>query len=512
MVRAPCCEKMGLKKGPWTPKEDQILVNYIQLHGHCNWRALPKQAGLLRCGKSCRLRWTNYLRPDIKRGNFTREEEDTIINLHDLPGNKENELEITIDHEWETIQTICDFLESFYQITTLLSGSKYLTSNLYLANVVAIDKLLCDAHNDHCEGLSPSLRPTQKFSVRAFTDSSPAVAAPKHRFDAGGSETRFAGQIREFTSQDFIHPKMDKRVDDHLRYGYVAGKKALEGAGLGVDELSKVASSLVSELFTSGFQFIDKDRIGVLIGSGMGGVSVASDGIRNLFVKGFRKISPFFVTSTIPNTTSALLAIDHGFKLQSFAEAPIVPIVIGGLAASKVLSQRNDDPQTASRPWDKDRDGFVIGEGAGVLVALHSLNAKCDGKLGTCDAKGALIIAEYLGGAVNFDAYDITNPRPDGVVLSACIKKCLEDAGVSPEESMIGHCLGAAGALEAIATVKAITTGWIHPTINQFNLDPSIEFDTAANEKQQHEVNVAISNSFGIGGQNSVVAFSAFKP
>ncbi|XP_039061570.1 transcription factor MYB4-like [Hibiscus syriacus] len=88
MVRAPCCEKMGLKKGPWTPKEDQILVNYIQLHGHCNWRALPKQAGLLRCGKSCRLRWTNYLRPDIKRGNFTREEEDTIINLHDLPGNK----------------------------------------------------------------------------------------------------------------------------------------------------------------------------------------------------------------------------------------------------------------------------------------------------------------------------------------------------------------------------------------------------------------------------------------
>ncbi|KAL0352873.1 UNVERIFIED_CONTAM: 3-oxoacyl-[acyl-carrier-protein] synthase I, chloroplastic [Sesamum angustifolium] len=126
--------------------------------------------------------------------------------------------------------------------------------------------------------------------------------------------------------------------------------------------------------------------------------------------------------------------------------------------------------------------------------------------------RDAPIIAEYLGGAVNCDAYHMTDPRADGLGVSSCIQSALEDAGVSPEESMIGHCLGAAGGLEAIATVKGITTGWLHPTINQFNPEPSVEFDTVANKKQQHEVNVAISNSFGFGGHNSVVAFSAFKP
>ncbi|KAK8989473.1 hypothetical protein V6N11_063897 [Hibiscus sabdariffa] len=435
--------------------------------------------------------------------------------------------------------------------------------------------------------------PTRKFPIMAFTDSSPLVAAPKRekdpkkrvvvtgmglvsslgndvgayydrllagksgvgnidRFDAGEFATRFAGQIHGFTSQGYIDAKRDKRIDDHSRYGLVACKKALEDAGLGVDK-------------------VDKQLIGVIIGSGMGGVSVASDGLRNLFANGLKKITPFYVPSTIPNMTSALLAMDLGFMGPNYSistlcatsnhcfyaaanhirqgeaevmivggtEAPIVPIVIGGF--TKALSQRNDDPQTASRPWNKDRDGFVIGEGAGVLV-MESLEHAMK--------RGALIIAEYLGGAVNFDPYHITNPRADGVVMSACIKKCLEDAGVSPEEvnyinahatstvigdlaeinaikkvfkneqdikinatkSMIGHSLGAAGALEAIATVKAITTGWLHPTINQINLDPAIEFDTVANEKQQHEVNVAISNSFGISGQNSVVAFSAFKP
>ncbi|GMI77744.1 3-ketoacyl-acyl carrier protein synthase I, KETOACYL-ACP SYNTHASE 1 [Hibiscus trionum] len=440
----------------------------------------------------------------------------------------------------------------------------------------------------------PSLRQTRKFTSMAFAGSSSAVAAPRREkdpkkrvvitgmglvsalgndadafygnllsgvsgvgtidsFDAGEFPTRIAGEIHGFTSQGYIDAKWDKRIDLSSRYGCVAAKKALEDAGLGVDKLSK----------------INKERIGVLIGSGMGGVSVASHGLRNLFEN--RKITPFFVPCTIPNMTSALLAIDLGFMGPNYpisalcatsnhcfyaaanhirrgeaevmvvggTEAPIVPIVIGGF--TKALSQRNDDPQTASRPWDKDRDGFVIGEGAGVLV-MESLEHAMK--------RDALIIVEYLGGAVNFDPYDITNPSPDGVVMSACIKKCLEDAGVSPEEvnyinahatstvigdlaeinaikkvfkneqdikinatkSMIGHSLGAAGALEAIATVKSITTGWLHPTINQFNLDPAIEFDIVANEKQQHEVNVAISNSFGIGGQNSVVAFSAFRP
>ncbi|KAL0442542.1 UNVERIFIED_CONTAM: 3-oxoacyl-[acyl-carrier-protein] synthase I, chloroplastic [Sesamum latifolium] len=222
-------------------------------------------------------------------------------------------------------------------------------------------------------------------------------------------------------------------------------------------------------------------------------------------------------------------------------EAAIIPIGLGGFVACRALSQRNDDPKTASRPWDKDRDGFVMGEGAGVLV-MESLEHAMK--------RDAPIIAEYLGGAVNCDAYHMTDPRADGLGVSSCIQGALEDAGVSPEEvnyinahatstivgdlaevnaikkvfkntsgikinatkSMIGHCLGAAGGLEAIATVKAITTGWLHPTINQFNPEPSVEFDTVANMKQQHEVNVAISNSFGFGGHNSVVAFSAFKP
>ncbi|KAG5235201.1 3-oxoacyl-[acyl-carrier-protein] synthase [Salix suchowensis] len=346
------------------------------------------------------------------------------------------------------------------------------------------------------------------------------------RFDASKFPTRFAGQIRGFNAQGYIDGKNDRRLDNCLRYCIVAGKKALEDADLGGDKLSKD-----------------------------------------------RKITPFFIPYAITNMGSALLAIDLGFMGPNYSistacatsnycfyaaanhirrgeadmmiaggtEAAIIPIGLGGFVACRALSQRNDDPKTASRPWDRDRDGFVMGEGAGVLV-MESLEHAMK--------RGAPIIAEYLGGAVNCDAYHMTDPRADGLGVSSCIERGLEDAGVSPEEvnyinahatstlagdlaeinaikkvfkntseikinatkSMIGHCLGASGGLEAIATVKAITTGWLHPSINQFNPEPSVEFDTVANKKQQHEVNVAISNSFGFGGHNSVVAFSAFKP
>ncbi|XP_042478207.1 3-oxoacyl-[acyl-carrier-protein] synthase I, chloroplastic-like [Macadamia integrifolia] len=378
------------------------------------------------------------------------------------------------------------------------------------------------------------------------------------RFDASKFPTRFGGQIRGFSSEGYIDGKNDRRLDDCLRYCLVAGKKALEMADLGGDDISKK---------------IDKERAGVLVGSGMGGLSMFSDSVQALIEKGYRKISPFFVPYTITNMGSALLAMDVGFMGPNYSistacatsnycfhsaanhirrgeadlmivggsEAPIVPIGLGGFIACRALSQRNDDPKTASRPWDKDRDGFVMGEGAGVLILEcleHALK------------RDAPIIAEYLGGAVNCDAYHMTDPRADGLGVSSCIKECLEDAGVSLEEvnyinahatstsvgdlaevnalkkvfkntseikmngtkSMIGHCLGAAGGLEAVATVKAITSGWLHPTINQFNPEPSVEFDTVANVKKQHEVHVAISNSFGFGGHNSVVAFSAFKP
>ncbi|KAL5577197.1 hypothetical protein UlMin_018896 [Ulmus minor] len=380
---------------------------------------------------------------------------------------------------------------------------------------------------------------------------------PIDRFDASKFPTRFGGQIRGFTSEGYIDGKNDRRLDDCLRYCIVAGKKALEDADLGGDNISK----------------IDKERSGVLVGSGMGGLSAFTDGVQTLIEKGPRKISPFFIPYAITNMASALLAIDLGFMGPNYSistacatsnycfysaaqhirrgeadlmiaggtEAAMIPVGLGGFVACRALSQRNDDPKTASRPWDKDRDGFVMGEGAGVLV-LESLEHAMK--------RGAPIIAEYLGGSVNCDAYHMTDPRTDGLGVSSCIESALEDAGVSTEEvnyinahatstlagdlaemyaiksvfkntseikinatkSMIGHCLGAAGGLEAIATVKAIKTGWLHPTINQFNLEPAVEFDTVAHKKQKHEVNVAISNSFGFGGHNSVVAFSAFKP
>ncbi|KAF2305417.1 hypothetical protein GH714_005085 [Hevea brasiliensis] len=309
------------------------------------------------------------------------------------------------------------------------------------------------------------------------------------RFDASKFPTRFGGQIRGFTSEGYIDGKNNRRLDDCFRYCIVAGKKSLEHADLGGDKISKLVTS--NYCFYAAANHIRRGEADLMIAGG--------------------------------------------------CEAPVNPAGLVAFIACRALSQRNDDPQTASRPWDSGRDGFVIGEGAGVLV-MESLEHAMK--------RGAPIIAEYLGGAVNCDAYHMTDPRADGLGVSSCIKRSLEDAGVSPAEvnyinahasstitgdlaeinaikkvfkntseikinatkSMIGHSLGAAGGLEAIACVKAITTGWLHPTINQFDPEPSVEFDTVANKKLQHEVNVAISNSFGFGGHNSVVAFSAFRP
>ncbi|AQK82984.1 hypothetical protein ZEAMMB73_Zm00001d037108 [Zea mays] len=351
---------------------------------------------------------------------------------------------------------------------------------------------------------------------------------PIDRFDASKFPTRFAGQIRGFSSEGYIDGKNDRRLDDCLRYCIVSGKKALEASGIahGSKPMEK----------------IDKTRAGVLVGTGMGGLTVFSDGVQNLIEKGYRKITPFFIPYAITNMGSALLGMDIGFMGPNYSistacatsnycfyaaanhirrgeadimiaggtEAAIIPIGVGGFVACRALSQRNDDPKTASRPWDKDRDGFVMGEGAGVLV-MESLEHAMK--------RDAPIIAEYLGGAVNCDAYHMTDPRSDGLGVSSCIKQSLKDAGVAPEEvnyinahatstlagdlaevnaikqvfkdpsgikinatkSMIGHCLGAAGGLEAIATIKAITTGWVHPSINQFNPEEAVEFDTVPN-------------------------------
>ncbi|XP_024983930.1 3-oxoacyl-[acyl-carrier-protein] synthase I, chloroplastic-like [Cynara cardunculus var. scolymus] len=377
------------------------------------------------------------------------------------------------------------------------------------------------------------------------------------KFDASKYPVRIGGQIRGFNVDGYIEAKKEPKLDDQQRYCIVAGKKALEDASLGGDESSK----------------INKDRAGILVGSAGGCPTIFSDAVDCLREKGHRKMSPFFAPYMLPSMGPAMLAMDLGFMGPNYSisaacatsnfcfyaaanhirggnvdlmiaggvEASLIPLAVATFSACGALSKRNDDPKTASRPWDKDRDGFVLGEGAGFLV-MESLEHAMK--------RDAPIIAEYLGGAVNCDAYHIMSPRSDGLCVSSCIQSCLVDAGVSVEEvnyinahatstvsgdiaeikalkkvfkkttgikmnatkSMIGHGMGAAGGLEAIATIKAIQTGWLHPTINQFNQEPGIEFDTVANRKQEHEINVAISNSFGVGGHNSVVAFSAFKP
>lgn len=376
------------------------------------------------------------------------------------------------------------------------------------------------------------------------------------RFDISQFPTKFAGQIRGFSGKGYIDGKNDRRLDDSLRYGLVSGKRALEDAGLGGDNLNQV----------------DKQKVGVLVGTGMGGLTVFSDGVQALVEKGHKRITPFFIPYAITNMGSALIAIDLGLMGPNYSistacatanycfyaaanhirrgeadimiaggtEAAILPIGLGGFVACRALSTRNDSPQTASRPWDKEREGFVMGEGAGVLV-MESLEHALK--------RGAPIVAEYLGGAVTCDAYHMTDPRADGLGVSTCIEKSLIDAGVATEEvnyinahatstivgdlaevnalkkvfkdpseikinatkSMIGHCLGAAGGLEAIATIKAIQTGWLHPSINQFNPEESVTFDTVPNVKKEHEVNVAISNSFGFGGHNSCVVFAPYR-
>ncbi|KAI4370296.1 hypothetical protein MLD38_018663 [Melastoma candidum] len=377
------------------------------------------------------------------------------------------------------------------------------------------------------------------------------------RFDASGFTVRFGGQIRDFSSKGYIDGKNDRRLDDCWRYCIVAGKKALEDANLGTGILTKM----------------DRTRIGVLVGSGMGGLTAFSTGVESLVQKGYKKISPFFIPYSITNMGSALLAIDTGLMGPNYSistacatanycfysaanhirrgeadimvaggtEAAIIPSGVGGFIACRALSQRNENPTKASRPWDRDRDGFVMGEGSGVLI-MESLEHAMK--------RGANIIAEYLGGAITCDAHHMTDPRADGLGVSSCIHKSLEDAGISPEEvnyvnahatstlagdlaevnaikkvfkdtseikmngtkSMIGHGLGAAGGLEAIATIKAINTGWLHPTINQDNLEADVTIDTVPNVKKQHQINVGISNSFGFGGHNSVVVFAPFSP
>ncbi|KAF7148864.1 hypothetical protein RHSIM_Rhsim03G0209400 [Rhododendron simsii] len=378
------------------------------------------------------------------------------------------------------------------------------------------------------------------------------------RFDASDYPVQIAGQVPDFSADGYIDGNRYQNLDDCWKFCLFAAKTALQDANLSPQVLKT----------------LDRSKMGAVVGSGGGGIKTLYNAVDALLKQDYSKV----LTSYYPNNMGpALLAIETGFTGPIYSistacassnyclyaaanhiikgeaqvmvaggtDSGVIPSGICGFMACKALSSRNDEPQKASRPWDKGRDGFVLSEGSGVLV-MESLEH--------ATKRGANIIAEYLGGAISCDAHHLTDPRSDGSGVAACISKSLKIAGVSPEEvnyvnahatstrvgdlaevsaikkvfknqrelkmngtkarlqSMIGHAIGAAGALEAIATVKAIATGWLHPTINQYNLEPEVTIDTIPNGKIKHDVNVAISNSFGFGGHNSAVVFAPFTP
>jgi 3-oxoacyl-[acyl-carrier-protein] synthase II len=378
---------------------------------------------------------------------------------------------------------------------------------------------------------------------------------PIESFPCADYPTRFAGPVAPFDTGDYMDKKQARRVDPFIRYTMVGGKKALEQARVDLAAL-------------------DKNRCGIIVGSGMGGMNVFYEGVETILTKGYKRLTPFFVPYIITNMGGALLAIDLGFMGPNYsistacatanysihaaaeqirqghadlmicggAEAPINPVGLAGFVAIGALSTRNDEPTKASRPWDKNRDGFVIGEGAGILI-LESLEH--------AQKRGAPILAEYLGGSINCDAYHMTAPREDGSGVAECMELAIRDAGISKEQvnyinahatstlagdlceveailkvfgphakqvkvnatkSMIGHCLGAAGGLEAVATIKAILTGKLHPTINLENPEPILEqLDVVGAHAQSHKIKAALSNSFGFGGHNSTLVFAPYE-
>ncbi|KAJ4884549.1 hypothetical protein Rs2_34642 [Raphanus sativus] len=348
-------------------------------------------------------------------------------------------------------------------------------------------------------------------------------------FDCSEFPTRIAGEIKSFSTEGWVAPKLSKRMDKFMLYLLTAGKKALADGG--------VTDEVMAEF--------DKAKCGVLIGSAMGGMKVFNDAIEALKIS-YKKMNPFCVPFATTNMGSAMLAMDLGWMGPNYSistacatsnfcilnsanhiirgeadvmlcggsDAVIIPIGLGGFVACRALSQRNNDPTKASRPWDSNRDGFVMGEGAGVLLLEELEHAK---------KRGATIYAEFLGGSFTCDAYHMTEPRPDGAGVILCIERALADAGISKEQinyinahatstpagdlkeyqalahcfgqnpelkvnstkSMIGHLLGAAGAVEAVATVQAIRTGWVHPNINLENPDNGVDTSLLVGPKKE---------------------------
>ncbi|HWW03814.1 beta-ketoacyl-ACP synthase II [Collimonas sp.] len=368
------------------------------------------------------------------------------------------------------------------------------------------------------------------------------------KFDATAFSTRFAGEVKGFNIEDYIPAKEARHMDTFIHYGMAAGMQAMQDSGLEVTETNA-------------------ERIGVIIGSGIGGLPLIEETHAELTNRGPRRISPFFIPASIINMISGNLSIKYGLKgpnlaivtacttglhcigaagrmiqygdadvmIAGGAESSVSPLGVGGFASARALSSRNDDPATASRPWDKDRDGFVLGEGAGVLVLEEYEHAK---------ARGAKIYAELLGFGMSGDAYHMTAPSLDGP--RRCVGSALRDAGINADQvqylnahgtstplgdkneteaikaafgdhayklvvnstkSMTGHLLGGAGGLESVFTVLAIHNQISPPTTNIFNQDPECDLDYCANTARDMKIDIAVKNSFGFGGTNGTLVF-----
>jgi len=372
------------------------------------------------------------------------------------------------------------------------------------------------------------------------------------KFDASGFACRIAGEVKGFPLEEYISAKEARHMDTFIHYGLAAAMQAVKDAGLATgDDLSEEQA----------------ERIGCIIGSGIGGLPLIEETHGELMARGPRRISPFFVPASIVNMIAGHVSIKFGFQGPNLAiatacstglhaigvagrlieagdadamvaggsEATVSPLGVGGFAAARALSTRNDDPQTASRPWDKDRDGFVLGEGAGVLVLEEYEHAR---------RRGANIYCELIGFGMGADAYHMTAPNVDGP--KRAMKAALRNAGINADavqylnahgtstplgdanetnaiklafgdhahklvvnstKSMTGHLLGGAGGVESVFTVLALRHQVSPPTINIFNQDPACDLDYCANTAREMAIDIAVKNNFGFGGTNGTLVF-----
>lgn len=374
------------------------------------------------------------------------------------------------------------------------------------------------------------------------------------RFNTDDMTCKVAAEVKDFSTDGYIEKKEAKRMDLFTQYGVVAAKMALEDSKLDIKNG-------------------DPERVGVIIGSGIGGISTLEDQHKVLMEKGPRRVSPFFIPMLISNILPAQIAIMTGAKgynqtvvsacasstnaigdafrllqrgdldivISGGAEAAITPLSFSGFCSMKAMSTRNSNPKMASCPFDADRDGFIMGEGAGVVILEELEHAK---------SRGANILAEICGYGVSNDAYHITAPAPDGIGAAKAMELAIKDAGIQPNEveyinahgtstpyndkfetnaikqifgehaytlavsstkSMTGHLLGAAGGIEAIITSLALTEGFLPPTINYVTPDPDCDLDYIINQGREKEINYALSNSFGFGGHNATILLKKYR-